>query len=244
MAPITPPGKTRERVYRFMRRRLLAGDPPSVRELQQAMGFSAVQTAQQHLKALVGEGRLLRPEGRARGYRLPERLPETRSQQEAHAASSAAFSGRTFGGRVSNHTFATRSVPLLGRVQAGGLTEAVEDPEGWLTLPSRFDASQLFALRVQGLSMSGAGILPGDIAIVRQQETAESGDVVVAMVDDEATIKRFYRRGRQLELQPENPDFEVIVPTEGSLKLLGKVVELRRYMDGVAPLEEAPPEEE
>lgn len=237
MAPITPPGKTRERVYRFMRRRLLAGDPPSVRELQQAMGFSAVQTAQQHLKALVGEGRLLRPEGRARGYRLPE----TRS---AHAASSAAFSGRTFSGRVSNHSFATQAVPLLGRVQAGGLTEAVEDPEGWLTLPSRFDASQLFALRVQGLSMSGAGILPGDIAIVRQQETAESGDVVVAMVDDEATIKRFHRRGRQLELQPENPDFEVIVPTEGSLKLLGKVVELRRYMDGVAPLEESPPEEE
>jgi repressor LexA len=240
MAPITPPGKTRERVYRFMRRRLLAGDPPSVRELQQAMGFSAVQTAQQHLKALVGEGRLLRPEGRARGYRLPE----TRFQKETHAARSAAFSGRTSGGRVSNHTFATQAVPLLGRVQAGGLTEAVEDPEGWLTLPSRFDASQLFALRVQGLSMSGAGILPGDIAIVRQQETAESGDVVVAMVDDEATIKRFYRRGRQLELQPENPDFEVIVPTEGSLKLLGKVVELRRYMDGVAPLEEAPPEEE
>ena len=223
-----------------MRRRLLAGDPPSVRELQQAMGFSAVQTAQQHLKALVGEGRLLRPEGRARGYRLPE----TRFKEEAHAASSAALSGRTFGGRVPNQTFATQAVPLLGRVQAGGLTEAVEDPEGWLTLPSRFDASQLFALRVQGLSMSGAGILPGDIAIVRQQETAESGDVVVAMVDDEATIKRFHRRGQQLELQPENPDFEVIVPTEGSLKLLGKVVELRRYMDGVAPLEESPPEEE
>jgi repressor LexA len=87
----------------------------------------------------------------------------------------------------------------------------------------------LFGLRVRGESMSGVGILPDDVVIVRRQPEARSGEIVVALVGDEATVKRLRMRGRRVELHPENPDFDVIVPDE--LTLIGKVVEVRRYLE-------------
>jgi repressor LexA len=125
----------------------------------------------------------------------------------------------------------------VGRVQAGGLNAAVEDPEGWLEIPFRRAGGTLFALRVRGESMTGAGIFPGDVVIVRRQPVAQSGDVVVALVEDEATVKRLRRRGRRWVLQPENPAFEPIVPEPGSLSLLGKVVEVHRYLEGPPRIE-------
>ncbi len=210
--PRSRPGETRRKVYRFVRGRILEGRPPSVREVAAAMGFSAVQTAAQHLETLVSEGLLDKEPGRARGFRLPR-----------HRGPSAA----------------TRLVPLVGRVQAGALTLALEDPEGYLAVQTRHRAEGLFALRVEGWSMRDAGILPGDIAIVRRQNDADSGDLVVAMVDDEATVKKLQRRGRRIELHPANPDFQPIVPAPADLRILGKVVEMRRYLEGLQILEEA-----
>jgi repressor LexA len=206
----TPPGQTRERVFKLVRDRLLAGLPPTVREVQEAFGFSAVQTAREHLEALVDEGRLSKEGGgKARGYRLPAR-------EQAGPP--------------------TRLVPLLGRVQAGALNYAVEDLEGYVPVQSRRSPDEMFGLRVQGESMTGAGILPGDIVIVRRQPKANSGEIVVALVGDEATVKRLRLRGRRVELHPANPDFDVIVPDpddpEG-LTLLGKVVEVRRQLEPV-----------
>lgn len=198
----TPAGRTRERVFRFIQRRLLSGQPPTVREVQEALGFRAVQTAREHLEVLVREGRLLKKPHVARGYRLP----------------------RTDG-------LPTVQVPLLGQVQAGSLSEAVEDRQGYLPIQSRHAPDKLFALRVRGKSMIGAGILPGDLVIVRRQPTADSGDLVVALVGDEATVKRLRRRGRRVELHPENPDFDVIVPDPEELKILGVVLEVRRLLD-------------
>jgi repressor LexA len=89
---------------------------------------------------------------------------------------------------------------------------------------------ELFALRVQGKSMTGAGILPGDVVIVRRQPTADSGALVVALVDDEATVKRLRLRDGQVELHPENPDFDPIL-TDREVTLLGKVIEVRRTLE-------------
>ncbi len=205
----TPPGETRRRVYRWVRDRLLAGAPPTVREVQERFGFRAVETARAHLEALVREGLLVKVPGRARGYRLPGAPP--------------------------------RLVPLLGRVPAGGPEVAVEDPEGWLPAGARSSADELFALRVRGESMTGAGILPGDIVVVRRQDHAREGEIVVALVGDEATVKVFRRRGKQVVLEPANPAFTPLLPDPRELRILGRVIEVRRYLDEPPPLLEPPP---
>ena len=199
----TPPGETREKVFAFVRTRLLAGQPPTVREVQEAFGFRAVQTARQHLEQLVEEGRLQADRGKARGYRLP----------------------RFFPGKDSNPML----VPLLGRVPAGALDEAIEDPDGYLSVDARV-SDDLFALRVRGESMTGAGILPGDLVVVRRQPTAKNGDIVVALVESEATVKTFKSRGRRVELCPENPVFDAIVLDANEVTILGKVIEVRRTL--------------
>jgi repressor LexA len=197
----TPPGLTREKIYRFMRRRLLEGRPPTVREVRDRFGFKAVQTAREHLERLVDEGRLAKEgPGRARGYRLPR--PEV----------------------------PTALVPVLGRVPAGALSTAVEDLEGYVPVEGRTDEGELFGLRVRGESLRDLGILSGDLVIVRKQDTARTGEVVVALVDDEATVKVLRRSGRRVELWPANPAFTPIVPAPGGFRLLGKVIEVRRYL--------------
>ncbi|MCO4762319.1 MAG: transcriptional repressor LexA [Myxococcales bacterium] len=196
-----PRGEMRTRIYHYVQQRLLAGDPPSVREIRDHVGLRATQTVQRHLDGLIVDGRLERDtSGRSRALRLPQPQPQP------------------------------SLVPLLGRVQAGVLTTAIEDPEGFVPVSGVRVGDGLFALWIRGLSMEGAGILPGDVVIVRKQSDANDGDIVVALVDDEATVKRLRRRDGRVELHPENPDFDVIVPD--SLTLLGKVVEVRRFLEG------------
>jgi repressor LexA len=203
MAPRTPPGQTRRQIYRFVRERLLQGRPPTVREVQEAFRFRAVQSAREHLEKLVDEGKLAKLPGVARGYRLP-----------------------------SDDVAPTTLVPLLGRVQAGDLTTAVEEPDGGYLSVQGSAADDLFALRVRGESMLEAGILPGDLVIARRQPTADPGDVVVALVGDEATVKTLRQRDGRVELHPANPRFEPIVPDPAELVLLGKVIEVRRRLEG------------
>jgi repressor LexA len=211
MSPKTPPGETREKIYEFMRDRLLDGDPPTVREVQARFGFRAVQSAQAHLEQLVAEGRLVKQigehKGRARGYALPRSSVDYAPM--AHA-------------------------PLLGHIQAGGLAAAIEEREGMIPVqrPGRRSASEkLFALRVRGESMTGAGILPEDIVIVRVQPTAPPGDIVVARVGDEATVKTLRTRRGKIVLEPENDAFEPIVLDPADCEILGKVIEVRRYLN-------------
>ena len=199
--------ESRERVYEYVRSRLLEGDPPTVRDVQRALGFRAVESARKHLDALVAEGRLEKVPGRARGYRLPRADRPTASP----------------GGSVA-------SVPLLGQVQAGDFQAAVEAPEGWVPVRTRIDAGDLFALRVRGDSMVEAGIFEGDIVVVRRQVEAESGDIVVALVGEEATVKTFRRRHGRVELHPANPRHPILVPEPSELRILGRVVEVRRRL--------------
>ena len=191
-------------MYCFVRERLEQGLPPTVREVQAALGFRAVQTAREHLERLVGEGRLAKQSGKARGYYLP--LEE-------------------MAGPLSI------LIPVLGQVQAGALSTAIEHIEGHIPMRTR-TAEGIFGLRIRGESMTGVGIFPGDIAVVRSQPSAESGDIVVALVDDEATIKTLKIRQERIELHPENPHFKPIVPFPGHCSIIGKVIEVRRFLEG------------
>jgi len=195
----TPAGQTRERIYRFMRERLLGGRCPTVREVQARFRFKAVQSAREHLERLVEEGRLDKRPGEARGYRLP--------------------------GRAA----AMAMVPVLGRVPAGPVDLAVEDLEGYVPFEGERD-DDLFGLRVKGDSMRDAGILDGDLAIVRKQDHAQNREIVVALVGEEATVKTLRRFGRRVELHPANPAHVPIVPDPGEFSLLGKVIEIRRTL--------------
>ena len=120
---------------------------------------------------------------------------------------------------------------MLGRVQAGPLDIATEDLQGYIPVQSQHSPDELFGLRVRGKSMSGIGILPDDIVVVRRQPTANSGEIVVALVGDEATVKRLRLTKDSIELHPENPEFEPIIPETSELTLLGKVIEVRRYLE-------------
>lgn len=197
-----PRGERQRQILEYVRKRLLAGSPPTVREIQEAVGLRAVQSVQVHLEALVAAGSLTKGPG-SRGYRLPTPSPPP------------------------------RFVPILGRVQAGALSEAIESIEGYVPMSEGRDDAELFALRVGGESMLGAGILPGDLVIVRRQLQARSGDIVVALVGDEATVKRLgHASPDRIELHAENPAFPPIVITPpDEVQLLGKVIEVRRFLE-------------
>ena len=197
--------RTRDCVFEFVHERILAGEPPTVREVQGRFGFLSVGTAREHLDRLIADGRLVKIGGVSRGFRLP-------------------------GGWGEKHP--TLNIPILGRIQAGEPTLAVEDIEGYVPVRASGSADDLFALRVNGESMVNAGILPGDLVIVRRQPDAENGEVVAALVGDDATIKRLYKHGDHVELRPEsdNPEFKPICLKGETVQLLGKVIEIRRYL--------------
>ncbi len=123
-------------------------------------------------------------------------------------------------------------VPLVGTVTAGQPILAVEEIEGYIPYRSRhLHSRDLFALRVRGESMINAGILDGDIVVVRRTPTAENGDIVVALVEDEATVKRFYKEKGHFRLQPENDEMEPIIVD--SVSILGRVISLIREYEGI-----------
>ncbi|GFO66584.1 LexA repressor 1 [Geomonas limicola] len=179
------------------------GYPPSLREIGKCLSVSGTLGVMKHLEALEKKGYLRRQEGSSRGIALCN---------QAQAA----------------------SLPIVGVVRAGALHPAIEDVEGHFAI----DSSQLrsggtFFLRVKGDSMIHAHIKEGDLALVRPQPTALNRDIVVAMVGGEATLKRFYREGNQIRLQPENPNYEPIIVREedGELSIVGKVVGIYRQME-------------
>ncbi len=121
------------------------------------------------------------------------------------------------------------SIPLIGTVTAGQPIFAYENYEDYYTFPiGEFKGEDLFMLRVEGTSMIDAGIMNGDKIIVRRQNTAENGEIVVAMVEDSATVKRFYRKKGQIILHPENESLSDMIFNDGEVSILGKVVGLMR----------------
>lgn len=175
------------------------GYPPSVREICAAVGLRSTSTVHAHLNHLEEQGLIRRDSTKPRALEVLD---------GSHARG--------------------RSVPLVGRVTAGQPILAVENIEDYLMLPqSILGKDELFCLRVQGESMIDIGILDGDIVVLRQQDTAENGEIVVAMTpDDEATLKRIFYEDGRVRLQPENSTMQPIyAPT---VTVLGKLVALVR----------------
>lgn len=175
------------------------GYPPSVREIADAVGLKSPSTVHFHLKSLEEAGAITRGAGKTRAITAVHQVDRPPVVPEAR-------------------------VPVLGNVAAGEPILAEELVEEYIP----FDASgeDCFALRIRGESMIGAGILPGDLVIVRRQPTALNGEIVIALIGDEATCKRFSRKNGRVWLLPENEDYE---PIDGTFaRILGKVIGLQR----------------
>lgn len=182
--------------------------PPSVREICKAMNLSSSSTVHAHLRALERKGYIKRDPTKPRAIEIIDRSYSSPRPKKK-----------------------PRLVPLVGQVTAGEPVLAEENIEDYYTLPDEFvKKGDVFMLRVKGDSMKEAGIHDRDMVLVRQQPSAENGEIVVALLDDEATVKRFYRHKGEVRLQPENPDYQPIVCT-GNVCILGKVVGLLRVIE-------------
>lgn len=190
------------------------GYPPSVREIGSAVGLASPSTVHMHLKALEELGMIKRDSKKPRTI-------EVVSNEEEKAAKLADVS------QDINHNVIT--LPLVGRVAAGTPILAEQNVEESLTLPTSIvgDASS-FILRVRGESMINAGIFDGDYIVVKEQHDAHNGEIVVALIDDSATVKTFYREKDRIRLQPENDSMAPIYADNPVI--LGRVTALIRSM--------------
>lgn len=191
------------------------GYPPSVREIGEAVGLRSPSTVHFHLKHMEELGVLTKGAGKGRALTL---APLDGASSAATAAAEPAPEPETPAGRV----------PIVGTVAAGSPILAQECIEDYLTFDTGGRPGEFFALRVRGESMINAGILPGDLVVVHQQKTANNGEIVVALLGEEATVKRLQRRGGEVWLLPENENYQPIDGREAVL--MGRVAAvIRRY---------------
>jgi repressor LexA len=184
------------------------GYPPSVREIGEHFQIYP-RAVFDHLKALERKGYLKRESSMSRGIEVLI-FEEDRFRKESSPL--------------------TREIPVLGRVAAGRPTLAVENLEGTIPFPGEWvEGKEVFLLRVRGDSMSPF-IIPGDYVLVRSQSSAENGDVVVTLMGENATVKRFFKKGKRIELRPDNEQWETIRFEEGDgeIQILGKVIGIFR----------------
>ena len=194
------------------------GYPPTVREIGQAVGLASPSTVHAHLANLERAGVLRRDPTKPRALELSVRQRR----------------GRAGDARTGAATEGVRRLPLVGEIAAGGPLLAEENIEDYLAVPEPLArGGEEFLLRVKGDSMKDAGILEGDVVVVRRQQTAHDGDIVVALAGDdesadEATVKRFYRESDRVRLQPENEAFSPIFARH--VQILGKVIGVFRVL--------------
>ena len=199
-----PLTEKQDRIFEFMRRHVQdAGYPPTVREIGTNFGISE-KGAHDHLNAIEKKGYIRRIPRKPRAIEILEFVPKKLPQ-------------------------AAVEVPIVGRVAAGEPVLASENIEGTLPVPREVvKEDTCFALRINGESMIDAGLFEGDLVIVRAQNYADAGDIVVALLDEEATVKRFFRDRNRIRLQPENAVMSPIIVDD--VQILGKVVGLFRKM--------------
>ncbi len=211
-----PPLTARQReVLEFIRQFMAkAGYPPTVREIGAHFGF-VPRSIFDHLKALERKGYLRRDAAKSRSLQILD--PVSRDIPQSAIRNPQSY----------------RELPILGRVAAGVPLLSDQNLEGTSVVPEAWvNGDEAFLLKVQGDSMIGAHICPGDQALVRRQSTAENGDIVVALLNDEATIKRIFFRPDGIVLQPENPSMAPIQVKKGekSFQIVGKVVGILRKL--------------
>jgi len=192
-----------KRVLKFIEQEVARCNyPPSVREIGKALGISSTATVHGYLDILEEKGYISRMATKPRAIKIlrdPEGNPELKC------------------------SFA----PMIGRITAGSPVLAEENLEGYFPVPEQLTAVEdCFVLQISGMSMVGAGISDGDYVYIRQQNTAENGEIVAVLLEDEATVKRIYREGGRYRLQPENDAYEPIIVNK--VDVLGKVIGLFR----------------
>lgn len=204
--------KRQQQIYDFIRSyQQEKGYPPSVREMAAAVGLSSPSTVHAHLSALEEHGLIKRDATKPRALEV--------FNSDGDAVKLAEVKETPSRGTVS--------LPLVGRVAAGMPILAEQNIEDTFTLPTEIASdSSSFVLEVHGNSMINAGIFNGDFIIVREQKSAMNGEIVVAMIDGEATVKTFYKERGRVRLQPENDSMEPIYADNPTI--LGKVVALMR----------------
>lgn len=177
------------------------GFPPTVREIAEHLGYKSANNVRQHLRLIEKKGYLKIVSGKARGIEI--KTPFSPVDE------SDGF-----------------EVPLIGRVAAGTPITAEENIEGTITLDrTLFKGDGLFTLRVRGDSMKDAGVFDGDIAVVRQKPTADNGEVVVAVIEGEATLKRFFKKEEAIVLHAENEAYDdIVITAPQSVYIAGKLV--------------------
>jgi repressor LexA len=189
------------------------GRPPTLREIGRHLGIASTNGVRDHLQALIDKGYLRRDERSARGLRLLPAGGHTASASARRVVPAAAHRD-------------TVLVPVLGRVAAGQPVLAEQNVDQYLSMDRDvLRDGDVFALRVQGDSMRDAGILDGDYVFVRQQAAAQPRDIVVALIGDETTVKRFVPAGDTIRLEPENPTHKPLVFSrhDPQVTIVGKV---------------------
>jgi len=191
------------------------GYPPTIREMQEGLGIGSLRGVTIHLDALHKKGFIERMGGKngprtSRGIRILARVE----------------------GRQKDEDAGIMRLPLIGTIAAGTPLLATQNIEDIIPIPSALvhgGIGNCFLLRVQGESMTGAHILPGDLVIIQPQQTAENGEIVAARIGEEATVKRFSRHGNRIELQAQNPNYAPIpLRKSDNAAIIGKVVGLLR----------------
>lgn len=199
--------KKQQEILEYIKSEILnRGFPPAVREICEAVNLKSTSSVHSHLETLEKNGYIRRDPTKPRAIEiLDDNFNLTRRE-------------------VVN-------VPILGRVAAGEPLLAVENVESYFPIPSELlPNAQTFMLHVKGESMINAGILDGDSVLVKQQSNADNGDMVVALVEDSATVKTFYKEDGYYRLQPENDAMEPII-IQGELSILGKVIGIFRFLN-------------
>ncbi|NLP28429.1 MAG: transcriptional repressor LexA [Clostridia bacterium] len=189
-------------IYEFLKKHTQEkGYPPAVREICEAVGLSSTSTVHGHLKRLEKKGLIKRDATKPRALEICE---------------------------LSNRQKEMIDIPIVGKVTAGAPILAVENIEDTFTIPLNYikNRNDLFILRVKGESMIDAGILDGDLAIIEKTESALNGEIVVALIENSATIKRFFKEKDYIRLQPENKTMSPIIVRD--CRILGRLVGIYR----------------
>jgi len=190
-------------VFEFIKDHLVRrGSSPTIREIGEKFAISSTNGVRSHLTALIRKGYIKKTELISRGIEL-----------------------------VDDYSRDVGRIALVGSVPAGSPIDAIENIESEFALDASFlPSGESFSLRVIGDSMRNAGIYDGDVVVVQKQSTARKGDIVVALIDGEATVKRYFPEGSQIRLQPENNRFKPIIVDKrsGEFRIAGKVVGLLR----------------
>ncbi len=194
-----------EEILNFMKSEILnKGYPPSVREICAAVNLKSTSSVHSHLSSLEEKGYIHRDPTKPRAIEIVDDTFNLTRREMAN-------------------------VPIIGTVAAGQPLLAAENIEGYFPIPTEYLSNKsVFMLKVKGNSMINAGIFEGDTIIVEQQNTANDGDIVVALIDDSATVKTFYKEKGHIRLQPENDSMEPIIVD--NCQILGKVMGLLRLM--------------